>query len=417
VARAEKIADDLRAYIATRWSSIAADARADLIQEALCSAFAAHPECDDIESLPTHVSLELLVQQRYWARRRGARVATQGALDAQENVASEDPQRLTPQPRRRPSRQRRVLTGVVPTRYAAIEDLVPVTVGAVPSPGAQFMARLLRTGLLDKVERGQPCAPADLVALERFFQSVAGSSGERVWAEVLVDEMLKPKRQVLCWVRHEARSHGSAQPQPCTAPIANQTQVAFRARSGRDTATGGARPIVDVTAVLLWREGDRALVGYVGELNGTPRRLAYAPGRFVDTELELPVEPNPIAHASLALLRTIERLGTMAAPCQLPSYVVDPKLIAWLTGRLGFAGGGGRFAQLTARSMVNLLRSPSALAEEIDGYASRRFGGETVPDPLREQEFRTMADEVRLTSGAQHCSARIRATRTQGSKA
>jgi hypothetical protein len=297
----------------------------------------------------------------------------------------------TPKPRRRPrTRAPRTPKGLTPIRFQQPHaDYVRNGVGDFPTEETRLMAYRMVYETLLPIVRGEPISPAIRDGVEKTYREVFGGPPSAAWADVLVEEIARAKREKLEWDRF---SSGLVQ-----APLDESSSVVHGLQiSGEEQQ----RVEVPVTVRLARKWGDREVYELSGRLADGRIVKAYIIGQRGEGGPPRPYEPK--FRAARALVDAVHTLASWPVVISLPEYILDEELIALLVERMGFDGGGGRAGTMTEKTMRELIVDPLRLAEEIDRYAERvseRSDEENAA--IATSRFRAMSQRVREGANAE----------------
>jgi hypothetical protein len=373
---------EVRRHVASRWSKRSETWVDDIAAESVLLALAENPTLEG----PALVESARAMTER--AAKKSANDARRGHA-VSRTVPSDAQGRPPIEVRRRPRSPRppRTPKGLVQFKFQrAVADYVSYGPLALAKDATRLMAIRLIGDLLLPVARGEPADPKHLRAMEKMYRAVFVLPPELAWAEVLVEEIGKARREQLKW------EVATASPPKEPGPVSEVKGT---------TVEKPPRPVtIPITCTLLRKWGDRELYVLTGvREDGSPLNELVMGERSDASPL---VPYDNVARAKQVLEQTSDKIGRWPAARELPAYVVDHELVAWLVERMGFGGGGGGGigGKIKTESMIALVADPAALAVAILAHADRI--AERVDDATAEKtelHFREMAARVRTSAG------------------
>jgi hypothetical protein len=381
----------VRRHVAARWPARTADWHDDITSEALEQAITANPNLKGPDLVAAACAMaDTAATNDFNDARRGQRVVRTSPNRKSGDVA------VGLRKRHRRARPPRTPQGLVPIKFQRAEtDYVPFELADLPDGETRLIAFRLIEEVLGGVIRGEPVPPRMRGAMEEMYSSIFELPPALAWVDVLVAEIERAKRDQLKWEMSIATD--ATAPGPCSMVSAVTTN--------EETP----RPVeITVTRKVIGKWGNRELHELRGVFkNGEPFLLENGEQFvcFIDGERDDGNPPTPYdgpIRARRVLLDATIKLSRWPTANQLPSYVMDHELVAWLIERMGFggAGGGGVGGTLKTKSIAKLLAHPAELVAEIENFGGRfAERSDEATARIAELRFRAMADRVRELTG------------------
>ncbi len=264
----------VRLHVQGRWPRRSSDWIDDVVAEAVRLALEGASALEgEALAAAAFTQVDKIVRRNLSEARRGHRPSS-------GDVAAVDssPEALAPRRRRRSPRKPTTPKGLAPIRFQQpIADYVPNGIGDLPDGSTMLMAHRV-SELLRSIARGEPIHPDLRRSLERIYGASFALQPDDAWADVLLDEIERAKREKLRWEAFNAGGQKS-DPPPLESFVEGELL----------TETGETRPVkirVIPTVVRDW--GSKQLVQLDGVFeNGLPFQS------WIINKAEEPILPMP----------------------------------------------------------------------------------------------------------------------------